>query len=302
MSGVGLAYAVLFAACTGMNGGGALPPSSLAVRDGAGWREWWRSAAAPSQFRPDSRALGDAMRWRPGAAGSAWGELELTGTGEAWRTRLIVVRIDPRAVRLTLDTAFTAGSAAWSLANARAANVVAVNAGQFVRTLPWGWVVLDGRQWLRPSIAPLVSTVTVSGTGAVRMTHAALPDSSGVRWAFQSYPTLVNAGVVPEALRFADCGINVAHRDARLALGVDDDGRMLIVMTRFDAMGEALGRVPFGVTTPEMAAVMGSLGATDAVLLDGGISAQLLLRDAAGRTHQWPGSRKVPLALVATPR
>jgi exopolysaccharide biosynthesis protein len=246
--------------------------------------------------------LGAAMSWQAGAAGTSWGELALTGTGEAWRTRLIVVRIDPRRVQLSLDTAFAVGQAAWTLDRAHSATVVAVNAGQFVRTLPWGWVMLDGMQFLRPSIAPLVSTVTIGVDGAVRMTHASLPDSAGVRWAFQSYPTLVSAGVVPEPLRVADCGVNVAHRDARLALGLDRDGRVLIAMTRFDAMGGVLDRVPFGVTTPEMAAVMGALGAIDAVLLDGGISAQLMVRDATGEAHRWPGMRQVPLALVGVAR
>ena len=93
--------------------------------------------------------------------------------------------------------------------------------------------------------------------------------------------------------------MDVAHRDARLALGIDVSGRLLIAMTRFDVIGRAFDRVPFGLTTPEMAAVMGALGAVDAVLLDGGISAQLLVRDASGIAHRWPGVRKVPLALVA---
>ena len=73
-------------------------------------------------------------------------------------------------------------------------------------------------------------------------------------------------------------------------------------MTRFDALGGALDRVPFGLTTPEMAAVMGAAGAIDAVMLDGGISAQLLVRDAAGVAHTWLGTRKVPLGLIAYPR
>jgi exopolysaccharide biosynthesis protein len=37
--------------------------------------------------------------------------------------------------------------------------------------------------------------------------------------------------------------------------------------------------LPFGLTTPEVAAVMGALGARRAVLLDGGISSQLLIRE-----------------------
>jgi Phosphodiester glycosidase len=60
-----------------------------------------------------------------------------------------------------------------------------------------------------------------------------------------------------------------------------------------------LGRVPFGLTAEEMAAVMGALGCRDALLLDGGISGQLLLREAGGSVRTWPGTRSVPLGLVA---
>jgi hypothetical protein len=71
------------------------------------------------------------------------------------------------------------------------------------------------------------------------------------------------------------------------------------VLTRLDADVPGLDRIPFGLTVPEMAAVMGALGARQAMLLDGGISAQLALRDSLGVVRQWPGIRKVPLALVA---
>jgi exopolysaccharide biosynthesis protein len=93
----------------------------------------------------------------------------------------------------------------------------------------------------------------------------------------------------------------VGHRDARLALGRLPDGRLIVALTRFDALGGALGEVPFGPTVPEMAALMGALGCTDAVLLDGGISAQMLVRDSLGAAHEWRGIRRVPLALVAFP-
>lgn len=291
----------LLAACLGSAQGTrqALPPSRLAVRDGNTWREWWNSASAPSRYGAITAALARRVHWRDGAEGTSWGELVLAGAGEAWRTRLIIVRIDPRRVQLSLDTAFAEGNAAWTLDRVGAGAVAAVNAGQFIRSMPWGWVVLDGAQFLRPSVAPLVSTFTVTAGGAVRLVHATQPESAGVQWAFQSYPTLLNASAVPQPLREAGCGVDVAHRDARLALGLDGDGRLLIAMTRFDGLGRAFDRVPFGLTTPEMAAVMGALGAVDAVLLDGGISAQLLVRDASGAAHRWPGSRPVPLALMA---
>ena len=90
--------------------------------------------------------------------------------------------------------------------------------------------------------------------------------------------------------------------DARAAIGQDREGRIIVAITRFDAFGQSLGFVPFGLTTPEMAAVMGALGARDAVALDGGISAQLALRNADGSVLSWRGMRSVPLALVARPR
>jgi hypothetical protein len=81
------------------------------------------------------------------------------------------------------------------------------------------------------------------------------------------------------------------------------------VLTRFGALGGALDALPFGPTVPEMAALLGALGARRAVLLDGGISGQLLVRERAagdarteGRARAWRGLRPVPLGLVVVPR
>jgi exopolysaccharide biosynthesis protein len=125
---------------------------------------------------------------------------------------------------------------------------------------------------------------------------------AAAREAFQSYPMLLLDGEVPLPLRQAGLGVDLAHRDARLALGTQPDGRVLIALTRFDFFGKSLDRLPFGLTTPEMAAVMGALGCRDALLLDGGISSQLMVRDARGSVRSWPGMRSVPLGLVGRPR
>ena len=282
----------------------ALPPSSLAVWTGKAWREWWRSDDAPDRWRGPHDAVADAVRWRTAANGVEWGELRLAGTGEARRLRAVVVRIDPRVVRLRLDTAFTASGerAAWTVDDARPDAIMAVNVGQFVRTLPWGWVVLDGHQFLAPGSGPLATAVAVDSSGTVRWIGPdSLKDANlrrGVAAAFQSYPTLLTAdGEIPAPLREPGRGIDVEHRDARLGIGALADGRLLIVLTRFDAFGETLGSIPFGPTIPEFAALMGALGARQAVALDGGISGQMLVRDADG-THTWRGLRKVPMALV----
>jgi len=286
----------------------ALPPSSLAVWTGTTWREWWRSDAAPDRWRSPHDAVADAIEWRRASDGIEWGELRLAGSGEARRLRAIVVRIDPRRVRLRLDTAFTAGGerAAWTVDDARPDAVVAVNVGQFVRTLPWGWVVLDGREFLPPGRGPLATAVAIDSSGTVRWIGPdGLADPGvrrGVAAAFQSYPTLLAGdGEVPVPLRKPGHGVDVEHRDARLGIGVLPDGHLLLVLTRFDALGESLGSIPFGPTIPEFAALMGALGARQAVALDGGISGQMLVRDADG-PHRWRGLRKVPMALVVSKR
>jgi exopolysaccharide biosynthesis protein len=122
------------------------------------------------------------------------------------------------------------------------------------------------------------------------------------REAFQSYPMLLEDGVVPIPLRKPDMGVNVGHRDARLALGSLADGRVVIALTRFDALGQSLGRIPFGLTSAEMAAVMGGLGCRWALMLDGGISGQLSVRGADRSVRSWPGTRSVPLGLVGRPK
>jgi len=287
----------------------SLPRSALSVWTGRDWHEWWRSNEAPQRWSgPDAR-VADAIEWRRAHDGVEWGELRLAGSGEARRLHAVVVRIDPRRVRLGLDTAFTRGGerAAWNVEDVRSDAIVAVNVGQFIRTLPWGWVVLDGREYLPPGRGPLSTAVAVDTNGAVRWIG---PDAlanpehrRGFIAAFQSYPTLLTeGGEVPTALQAPGRGVDVEHRDARLGIGMLADGRLLLVLTRFDALGESLGSLPFGPTIPEFAALMGALGARRAVALDGGISGQMLVRDGAGKTHLWRGMRRVPMALVVSPR
>ena len=288
-----------------------LPRSTLAVWNGRdGYLPFWWSDSAFAEALPgrDDRAaaalsgVGPGMRVDRGAAGVTVRRIRLQGNGEAWRTELVVVVLDPAQVQLSLDTATKGGRRAWTLDRAPRDAVLAVNAGQFVADLPWGWVVLGGRQFLPPGRGPLATTVAIDRAGRVTWHHGgATPALDGVRWAFQSYPTLVAGGVVPIPLTRADGGLDVAHRDARLAIGVRADGSLVIALTRFGAVGAWLGFLPFGLTVPEMAGVMRALGVEEAVLLDGGISAQLLVRRQDGGSDRWPGVRSVPLALVAAP-
>ena len=298
--------ALMLAPCNSSAQGTPLPSSVLAVRDARGeWREFWSSESAPVVWR--TTPLANAATWREGASGIAWSELLLRGTGEAWRTRLIVARIDPARVRFALDTAFTKRrEAAWTLSRAPKQAVFAVNAGQFAATMPWGWVVLDGRRWLPPQHGPLSAALVQDSSGALRWVRGAdvqrVSAEHGVRWAFQSYPAVLAGDSVLPPLRAKGLGVDVGHRDARAGICLMHDGRILVAITRFDGVGPALHFVPFGLTAPEMAGVMGALGCRDAMLLDGGISARLRVRDARGVAHDWEGLRPVPLALIALPR
>lgn len=276
--------------------------ATLAVHGDSGSVVFWRAAHAPQRWRTPHPAVLAALQWRPSTAeGVTWAELSLEADGEARFTRVVIVRIEPTRVRFDLVQRTRGGIADWSLDEAPADAVVALNAGQFTGALPWGWLVMSGQERLAPGVGPLSSALIVRRDGRVEWidgddlaSHRTRHDLS---LAFQSYPALLTGdGDVPSFLR-----IDRTHRDARLALGIDRDGRVLIALTRFDALGGLLDRIPFGPTVPEMSALMGALGARQAMLLDGGISAQMIVRTPDGH-QRLAGTRKVPLALMVRVR
>lgn len=278
---------------------------ALAVRTADGWSTWWHADAAPARWSGEHPSVAGGVTWRAASPGIEWSELELSGSGEAYRVRVVLVRFDPRMLsfRLVLPPKRDVWAGRWSVEEAPEEAVLALNAGQFTAG-PWGWLVRDGVEQAPPGSGPLAPAVVLGDDGTMRLVP---PDSLTVpqaraHLAFQSYPTLLEGdGDVPLALREAGRGVDLTHRDSRLAMGELRDGRMLIAMTRFDGLGGALDLLPFGFTAPEMVAIMGALGCRRAVLLDGGISSQLRLRDGAA-TRTWPGLRKVALGLVAVER
>src|SRR5258707_7574724 len=107
---------------------------------------------------------------------------------------------------------------------------LALNAGMFVERLPWGWVVMDGRERLAPGHGPLSSALVGLADG--RLVWVDGDDVStwrgraggDVRFAFQSYPTLLTGdGEVPAALR--NGGVNCRDRGARLGVRLQRPGR-----------------------------------------------------------------------------
>lgn len=282
-----------------------LPPSALAVRHAGAWHTWWSAAEAPARWTAALPVLARAARWQPAQPGVEWARLRLAGRGEAWRLGVVVVRLDPRLVRLELASA--GPRIGWSIDSMPDDALVALNAGHFADGVPWGWLVREGAEVQPPGTGSLAAAVIVDATGAVRIVDAdsiaAVRARGGIREAFQTYPALLSGdGLVPAPLRAPGLGVDVRHRDARLAIGELRDGRILIAITRFEGLGGVLEQLPLGPTVPEMAGLMGALGCSRAVLLDGGISSQLSLRGAGTRTHAWPGMRRVPLALLGFPR
>lgn len=282
---------------------------SLRIRTGGGgWVEWWRYDPAAERCAPEWHPLLDRADWRAVAPGFETAHMVVSPGGAPVPIALTVVRFDPGQVRLSLVWGLdpAGGRPDWSIDDAPGDARLAVNAGMFLQSLPWGWVRLDGVERLPPARGPLSSAFAVDRSGSVHWVDgddvAALRARDDLTLAFQSYPTLlVRDGELPAALR-REGAIDLHHRDIRLALGLDRNGRLLVVLTRLESLLPGTDRLPVGLTVPEMARIMGSLGAARAMLLDGGLSAQLLLRARDGSLVRRPGLRRVPLALVARER
>jgi hypothetical protein len=285
--------------------GEAASEASLYVRSGTSWVPFWGEARGVTEWRAPVRAVTNAVEWRDAKPGVEWAEIAIGGGPGGWRATVTLVRIDPARVRFGLRTATRAGGmlGAWTVDSADADAAVAFNAGQFDGGMAWGWLVRDGFEEQQPGSGPLSMAVVFDTAGAIRLVA---PDSleavrrqGGVAQAFQSYPTILTGdGDVPAQLQAPGRGVDLQHRDIRLAWGEMRDGRVLIALTRFGPLADDVASLPFGPTVPEMSALMGALGCRQAVLLDGGLSGQLMVRTQHER-KTWRAPRRVPLAITA---
>ena len=285
---------------------GAVPvlgDGALTVRRGDRWVPWFRADSAPTEWTSPLATVTDGIVWTPAAPGIEVGRLRLSGPGEAWRVGVVLTRIDPRAVRWRLVWGMGDGDRKnWTIERADSGVGVALNAGMFTGGGPFGWTVVDGEERGVHGSGTLAPAFVVDSDGGAALVPSeslwARSRQGGVALAFQSYPELLRGeGEVPPMLRKGATDIDLSHRDARLAIGQLRDGKWLIALTRFEGAGGALSFLPFGLTVPEMSALMGALGCRRAVSLDGGVSAQLRV----GK-ERWPGLRKVALALEIQPR
>jgi exopolysaccharide biosynthesis protein len=229
-------------------------------------------------------------------------EAQMSDQGALAPVEVIAVRLDPQLVEFALDTS-ARGQArgAWTIDRLPPTGVLAVNAGQFAGDTPWGWLVLEGVETQPPGAGSTAMAFVVSQDGAVALLDPGeIPAARRTaRYAFQSYPALIlGGGKVPWELQSPGRGVDLAHRDSRLALGVLPDHTVVVAITRFSGLGAAGATLPWGPTVVEMADFMRSLGCVRAVLLDGGISSQLALRATDGSLRRWTNWRTVPLGLI----
>ena len=266
-------------------------------------------AAAPifaTAQTPSTITVPSRVSWTRVRSGVDRAEVSLPGNGDAWRIRLILVRVDPSRTRASLirSTRDDGTLGAWTVDSLPRGAIVGVNAGQFASGRPWGWLVRNGIEEQPPGVGPLSLAVVALADGRVHLVpYDSITSYRGrVRQAFQSYPTLLESGgLVPTEIRSPQNGVDIEHRDSRVALCELPDHRIVIALTRFEGLGGVLSELPFGPTIPEMSAIMISLGCSAAVSLDGGISGQLVIRDGK-KIREWRGLRRVPLALVFFPR
>ncbi|AMW05745.1 phosphodiester glycosidase family protein [Gemmatimonas phototrophica] len=253
-----------------------------------------------------ARPRGPALQWHPGIV--PWSEWRVQLGARRLPITVIVADINPQRVQLALEISRVGDAMGpWRIDQAPSDAVVAFNAGQFNDVGPWGWVMHRGREWQAPGVGTLAAGIVVDSG---RLVHIVPPDSlASVRlrggWveALQSYPLLLSEGRLAHAL-CREGAIDRGHRDIRMALGVRRDGHVLVALSRYapaEAVRGVTERLPIGPTTLEMAAIMQLLGAQHAVMLDGGISAQLRVRNGLSDRH-WPGLRAVPLAVVGRVR
>jgi hypothetical protein len=112
VSGARLTVAIALAAALGIGAGGeitiaaaAAKPSSATLsiwRSGA-WRGWWWENRAPARWTAADTLLTGALKWSRIGPGLEWASLRLACPAPAWRARLIIARVDPRATALSLE-------------------------------------------------------------------------------------------------------------------------------------------------------------------------------------------------------
>jgi hypothetical protein len=190
--------------------------------------------------------IGTAAVWQPVRPGVWYRESQMATTGSLAPVKAVAIRIDPRLVQFSLEpgTSETGASRGWTIDSIGDAAVVALNAGQFRAGGSWGWIVRDGIELQPPGTGSVAMAFVVDSAGVPSLVDPAdLATRRGhVRLAFQSYPALlVGDGRLPRELEAPGRGVDLEHRDSRLALGLLNDGSVVVALTRFTGLGSGAG-------------------------------------------------------------
>lgn len=259
----------------------------------------WRApgAGAPAALDP---LLVRAIRWEDAGPGLRAGSFEVRVSGGLLVNSVAIVEIDPARYRFSLVAAPGFAPRAADAWMSDTGVVAAVNTGLFRKNgEPQGLVMLDGMRSGRR--ADWLDAAVAVEDGRVRLLGPAALDSLGGRASgFQVLPWLVRGSRVALGVS-SGLRLSRTHRDRRLTLCLGADGLVRLLLSNFEVFGEPAGTIPVGLTIPEQAALAAAAGCADAVALDGGISAQLVIR-FAGRMRRMPGWREVPLMMLIRPR
>lgn len=130
----------------------------------------------------------------------------------------------------------------------------------------------------------------------VRLQLALTPP--GIQHALQGGPRLVQGGQVSIPYHWEGFGGGFYRvRTARSAVGITAGGKVLFV-----TVDQRIPRRSSGINLPELAALMLGLGARDAMNLDGGGSATLVVGGRVVNALPWGGERTISSMLVALRR
>lgn len=274
-------------------------PPRLELRAGNEWMPW--RAFEPGAAATRDPLLDRTIAWRDSEPGLRLGAFEVRTEGRSFsENRIAVLELDPARFRFELAAApgFERRTAAEWMRDSSI--VAAMNTGLFrVNGTPQGIVMLDGTR--RSALAGWLDVVVAIEDGRLQVTDIegarTLPPGAS---AFQTLPWLVRDGRVVLGVT-SGVRLSRTHRDRRITLCLGDDGPVRILLSNFEVFGQNAGRIPIGLTIPEQAIIASAAGCRDAVALDGGISAQLVVR-MGQRLHRMPGWRRVPLMLLVRMR
>lgn len=278
--------------------GSPTPPAPLQIRADGQWLTWRRFT--PGDSASLDSLLPRAITWIEQQAGLRLGTFEIRTEGRPWENSVALLELDPTHYRFELDAAANWERRLVAEWMRDSSIVAAMNTGLFRDDgTPFGLVVIGGTR-RNPPTGWLDALVSIEH-GTPRLHDVRREASADSGWfAFQTLPWLVRGGRVVFSVS-SGARMSRTHRDRRLTLCLGADRFVRILLSNFEAFGRNVGVIPIGLTIPEQATIAGAMGCTDAVALDGGISAQLFVRGT--RTlHRMPGWRKVPLVMLVRRR